>query len=42
MTTSVTVSKVELTDGGVEIEWSDGHRSSYDSKYLRINCSFAE
>ena len=42
MTTSVTVSKVELTGDGVEIEWSDGHASSYESKYLRINCACAE
>ncbi len=42
MTTGVTASKVELTGDGVEVEWSDGHVSIYESKYLRINCSCAE
>ena len=42
MTTGVIVSKVELTDDGVELEWSDGHLSKYESKYLRINCACAE
>ena len=42
MTTGVTVSKVELTGDGVEVEWSDGHVSSYESKYLRLNCACAE
>jgi DUF971 family protein len=34
--------KVQLTAGtGVEIEWKDGHRSSYTFKFLRDACPCA-
>ena len=34
--------KVHLTTGsGVEIEWKDGHRSSYSFKFLRDACPCA-
>jgi DUF971 family protein len=34
--------KVNLTSGtGVEIEWKDGHRSSYTFRYLRDACPCA-
>ena len=42
MTTKPGVNKVELDEKGVVIEWSDGHHSIYDAKYLRINCGCAE
>ena len=42
MTTKPGVNKVELDEKGVAIEWSDGHASIYDAKYLRINCGCAE
>ena len=37
-----TVDTVRLDGQLVEVEWSDGHRSSYDAKYLRVNCGCAE
>jgi len=36
------VERVELIDHGVQVEWSDGHTSVYDARYLRINCVCAE
>ncbi|MCH8827495.1 MAG: DUF971 domain-containing protein [Chloroflexi bacterium] len=42
MTASHTVSKIKIGDDGLDLEWSDGHLSHYDSKYLRINCACAE
>lgn len=42
MTTRAGVNKVELTDRGVAVEWSDGHKSLFDYKYLRVNCGCAE
>ena len=42
MATNLSVSKVELTDDAIAIEWGDGHKSPYDAKYLRINCGCAE
>ena len=29
-------------DGGVAVEWNDGHASQYEAKYLRVNCGCAE
>ena len=42
MTTKLGVSTVELDDQTITVEWTDGHRSVYDAKYLRINCGCAE
>lgn len=42
MTTKLGVSAVELDDQSITVEWTDGHRSVYDAKYLRINCACAE
>ena len=42
MTTNLGARRVELGDSGVTVEWSDGHLSFYDAKYLRINCGCAE
>ena len=42
MTASHTVTKIKIGDDGLDLEWSDGHLSHYDSKYLRINCACAE
>ena len=33
---------IELAPEGVTIEWKDGHKSFYPSKYLRVNCACAE
>ena len=42
MTTKLGVSTVGLDDRGITVEWTDGHWSVYDAKYLRINCGCAE
>ncbi len=42
MTTKLGIDKVELTENGLSVEWSDGHESLYDYTYLRINCGCAE
>jgi len=42
MTTKNGVSKVELNDEGISVEWADGHHSLYGAMYLRINCGCAE
>ena len=42
MTTKLGVSTLELDDQGITVDWTDGHRSVYDAKYLRINCGCAE
>ena len=42
MSAKPTVNKVELNESAVDVEWNDGHKSSYDAKYLRINCGCAE
>ncbi len=41
-TSNLGIKKVELTDKGVSVEWLDGHRSFYEARYLRVNCSCAE
>ena len=33
--------KVEVQPGGITIQWKDGHKSFYPSKYLRANCGCA-
>ncbi len=42
MTTNLGLNKVELVDGEISIEWSDGHTSHYDGRHLRLNCGCAE
>lgn len=42
MSTNPIVDTVKLDGQFVDIEWSDGHTSSYDAKYLRVNCACAE
>ena len=42
MTAKLGVNKVELGEGGLTVEWNDGHTSRYDAMYLRINCGCAE
>ena len=42
MTADVVVDEVELNDEGIAVRWSDGHRSLYGAKYLRINCGCAQ
>lgn len=42
MTTKLGVESVGLSDEGVQVGWSDGHKSFYPGKYLRINCGCAE
>lgn len=42
MTAKPGVAKLDLSDGGVAIQWNDGHKSSYDAKYLRVNCGCAQ
>ena len=42
MSAKPTVNKVELNENSVAVTWGDGHESSYDAKYLRINCGCAE
>ena len=42
MTGSPRVESVELDDDSITVEWSDGHRSVYDPKALRVNCGCAE
>ena len=42
MTSGLRINKIELGEGGVSIEWRDGHRSHYDARHLRVNCVCAE
>ena len=42
MSTDLVADNIGLADGEVAVEWSDGHRSVYDPKYLRLNCGCAE
>ena len=42
MTTRLSVNKVDLTEDGISIEWSDGHQGVYDAKHLRVSCGCAE
>ena len=42
MSTNPIVDTVKLDEHLVDIEWSDGHTSSYDANYLRVNCACAE
>ena len=42
METKIGITHVELTDKIIALEWTDGHRSTYDPKTIRINCGCAE
>ncbi len=42
MAAKLGIEKLELTQDGVSLRWSDGHASSYDARYLRLNCGCAE
>ncbi len=42
MATGLAVDKIEVDENRISIQWSDGHASVYDAKYLRINCGCAE
>jgi DUF971 family protein len=36
------IDEIELSSTAVTVRWNDGHTSTYDPKYLRINCGCAE
>ena len=36
------VTGISIQDGDVVVEWSDGHRSEFEARYLRLNCGCAE
>jgi len=42
MPTNLAVRSVQIGKNDVSIEWTDGHSSRYDAKYLRINCGCAQ
>lgn len=42
MTTNIGFSNIELTEGNVSVNWSDGHISNYEARHLRLNCGCAE
>jgi len=42
MNAEMKVNTVKLNHKSVYIEWSDGHKSSYDCIHLRANCACAE
>ncbi len=42
MSAELGVESVELSEDGVAVQWSDGHASRYEAKYLRLNCGCAE
>ena len=42
MTMNLAVSRIELGESDIAIEWTDGRKCRYDAKYLRINCGCAE
>ena len=33
---------IQIKEKSIEINWPDGHKSSYNPKYLRIHCGCAE
>ena len=33
---------IQINEKSIEINWPDGHKSSYNPKYLRIHCGCAE
>ena len=36
------ITNVELGDKIIQIEWNNGHKSQFGTKYLRTNCGCAE
>ena len=42
MSTSLGIKDLELGASGISVEWSDGHKSEFTAKYLRLNCGCAE
>ena len=42
MTTTHSITEVELTDAHIVVEWSDSHVSVYDPREVRINCGCAQ
>ena len=42
MATTLAIKEIALEDGTIAVEWSDGHSSRYEAKYLRIHCGCAE
>lgn len=42
MSTQKDVTKIEIGDEKITVEWDDGHQSIYDARYLRLNCGCAE
>ena len=42
MAAEVGVNKIGIEDGGIAVQWGDGHRSVYDARYLRLSCGCAE
>ena len=42
MSTDLAVNSIVLSEKQILIQWTDNHRSNYDSKYLRLNCECAE
>ena len=42
MADSPSIQKLEVKPDGISVEWMDGHRSFFESKYLRVNCGCAE
>lgn len=42
MAAEIGMKEIEIGDGGIAVEWDDGHQSIYDALYLRLNCGCAE
>ena len=41
MASSLKPEKVEIEEQGIRIEWTDGHRSVYSHRFLRLRCPCA-
>lgn len=42
MSTSTAPEKVEISDQGIRIDWTDGHHSVYPHRFLRLRCPCAQ
>ena len=42
MSALLEIDNLELGEDSVAVEWSDGHKSRYGAKYLRVSCGCAE